>query len=795
MLTQVLTYQQKLITERGAREKVVEEANKVADKIKSVLSYGLSATRTLAFVVEKYGTPDDFNSISQNILQSNPFIDAVELTRKGIITHVYPLEGNEKAIGLDVLADMRLRKEALKALKDNKLFFAGPFELKQGGVAIVGRLPIYRDSEFWGFSVVIIRFSTLLKATGIIEDDNNPFAYQLSKINPTTGKEEFFLHGVVPEAHEYISVQVPDGQWNLYVMQKTPTANFSVISPIALLGLLLAATSGMFAWDLARQPRKLRTRITEATNAMQRVSRLYHFSSQVNRMAVHATDETQMYSEACRIAVETGMYKMAWIGSINESDQLTKFVAGAGMEKEYVEEVIPISLGAEYPDPFARMIRSNTFVYCNNLASEPQKKQWVERALSYGFNAIILLPFRRSGKIIGSFNLYSLEKDPFDEHEIRLLQETAETISYVLEYFEREKGRVQAEQQVQKEKILSDSIINSMPGVFYFYNRQGKFLRWNKNFEIVSGYSYEEVQNMHPLDFFEGDGREIVEAKIANVFQSGEDDVIANFVTKDSRKIPYYFNGKKVTFGDHDFLIGMGLDISDRVVAENVLRQRNEEIEKLSAHLQNVREEERSRIALEIHDVLGQQLTAIKMDATWIRKKSTQEQAVVERITTMIGLVDDTIKTVRRISSELRPGILDDLGLVAALEWQGSEFEKNSGIHVHFKSNISEVDLPRDFATNVFRIFQEALTNVARHSEATVVDASFTQDSEGLRLVVKDNGVGIHLNEIKNGRSIGLISMKERARIFNGEVVVGNNVPSGTVVTLTVEHAKNKVTL
>ena len=358
-----------------------------------------------------------------------------------------------------------------------------------------------------------------------------------------------------------------------------------------------------------------------------------------------------------------------------------------------------------------------------------------------------------------------------------------ESLPSVLPVSQKRAMAVRSEQLIANEPMLSDTIINCLPGIFYFYDRDGHFLRWNKNFEDVSGYSGEEISAMHPLNFFQGDDKALLKERIDEVFSKGESDVTADFYTKDKRRLPHYFNGRKVNFNGTDYLIGMGLDISDRVRAENALIERNKQIEALSAHLENVREEERSRIALEIHDVLGQQLTALKMDSNWLKKRSKDDEAA-HRITSMIALIDETIRTVRKISSELRPAILDDLGLIAACEWQGGEFEKNTGMSFEMKSEVTDLSLDRNFSTNVFRIFQEALTNIARHSRATKVQAEFARHGDFIELVVKDNGVGVDLTAIREKRSLGLVSMNERARNFKGSVNIDNNKPHGAIVNI-----------
>jgi sensor domain CHASE-containing protein len=141
--------------------------------------------------------------VSSQILQTNKNIDILELVPDGVIQYVYPLKGNEGIIGYDILKDPTRRKEAVKAIEKNELFFSGPYPLKQGGIGIVGRLPIFRNGKFWGFSAVVIRISTLLKATGLNRTAEDGYYYQLSKINPDTKKQEFFIPHVEEPLGDY----------------------------------------------------------------------------------------------------------------------------------------------------------------------------------------------------------------------------------------------------------------------------------------------------------------------------------------------------------------------------------------------------------------------------------------------------------------------------------------------------------------------------------------------------------------------------------------------------------------
>ncbi len=201
---------------------------------------------------------------------------------------------------------------------------------------------------------------------------------------------------------------------------------------------------------------------------------------------------------------------------------------------------------------------------------------------------------------------------------------------------------------------------------------------------------------------------------------------------------------------------------------------------------QNIREEERTRIAREIHDELGQWLTALKIEAFLIKKTITADDtATQQQLSSMIALVIETEKAVERIATELRPSILDNMGLVAALEWHGKEFERRTGIQSQILSK-GDLNLEINRATSILRVYQESLTNVARHANATIVDTVIEQKDKHVILIIKDNGIGFDMSEVKMEGSLGLIGMKERALLFDGELSIKSSKSNGTVIRLEV---------
>jgi signal transduction histidine kinase len=226
------------------------------------------------------------------------------------------------------------------------------------------------------------------------------------------------------------------------------------------------------------------------------------------------------------------------------------------------------------------------------------------------------------------------------------------------------------------------------------------------------------------------------------------------------------------------------LDITERKKMEDALRA-------LAARLQSIREEERKRVAREIHDQLGQALTAIKIDlSALVRDLPADDKQRATPSSSILKLVDETIQAVRRIASELRPAILDDLGLVATVEWAAEEFEARTATkcRLHLPQEDMAVDPER--ATVIYRIFQETLTNVARHAQASEVEVRLSRENSDLMLEVHDNGRGIGAEQLSSGRSLGILGMRERALLLGGELIISGAPGEGTTVRVRIPAAQ-----
>jgi two-component system sensor histidine kinase UhpB len=240
---------------------------------------------------------------------------------------------------------------------------------------------------------------------------------------------------------------------------------------------------------------------------------------------------------------------------------------------------------------------------------------------------------------------------------------------------------------------------------------------------------------------------------------------------------------------------GVSIDIEDRKEAEQILRDSGEQLRALTARLQSLREEERSRISREIHDELGQRLTGLKMDLLRAERKlegldgSPAVNSLLDTIVSVTELADGIAASVQEIAANLRPGVLDKLGLGAALHCESRRFQERAGVLCEAHLPETDLNLSTEVSTALFRIFQECLTNIARHGHATKVEAELKQEGAWVNLRVQDNGRGITEAELADPQSLGLLGMKERTALLGGEIVFKRNPGGGTIVTARVPQS------
>lgn len=623
VLTQLLVYFWYQSARYTEIQRLSNQANAKKERVHITLKNSLSSTRTLAFIVEEYGIPEDFNRIAEKLLKVNPLVDAIELLEGGVITHVYPVNGNEAAIGYNVLSDTVRHRGAVIALQQKNFFFAGPVKLKQGGIAVIGRQPIFIDGKFWGFAAVLIKLSNFMKAAGIDADSNRDFRYQLSRVH-TDGEEEFFLPApAIPNKGDFATIEVPDTEWRLYVTSQSQNEIYYHAIVLAALGFLFTTVVGIFSWYMAKQPEKL--------------------------------------------------------------------------------------------------------------------ERLVERRTS----------------------------------------------------------------QLTMEKELSDSIINSLPGIIYIYDKNRKFFRWNRNFERVSGYTSEEVKDMHPLDFFEGEDRELLSSKIETVFEKGQADVEAYFYTRNKEKIIYYFNGNVVQFDGNPYLIGMGIDISKRVAAEKDIQDLNVRLQATIERLQ-ARNNDLQQFSYVVSHNLRNPIVRILGLASIFGDDASENKIIIDKITEATTQLDETVKDIstivsaRNITEKYEYISFNDI-LDNTLQELKNEIDKSkAGITADFSKAPGIISVKSYIHNMIYNLVSNAIKfrTPGVPPRISIRTALYNQ---GIYLEVQDNGIGIDLAkngaklyglykrfgpESIPGKGIGLCLVKNQVESLHGKIEVTSMLQEGSTFTI-----------
>jgi PAS domain S-box-containing protein len=338
----------------------------------------------------------------------------------------------------------------------------------------------------------------------------------------------------------------------------------------------------------------------------------------------------------------------------------------------------------------------------------------------------------------------------------------------------------------QSYRLLVDAVTDH---AVFLLDPRGVIASWNPGAQLMTGFPAEDVVGrpsscLYPPEDVHA-GKRGAMLHLAAVHGKIQDDGWR--VRKDGSR--FWAEAVIAAIADSSgTLLGyaeVARDGTERMYLEHSLADAHDRMRALAARLAQVAEQEKMRLSREIHDVLGQELTGLKLDLSWLARRlvlvpDSVRQPLVERVATMASQIDSCVQTVRRIATGLRPGVLDDLGLAEAIEWEAHEFQARAGIRVDLSLPETELELDRDRATAVFRIFQELLTNVALHAGATAVSVELTPGVGWVALEVSDDGRGITPKELAMPDALGLLGMRERAAQFGGSLEIEGTSGQGT---------------
>jgi PAS domain S-box-containing protein len=339
---------------------------------------------------------------------------------------------------------------------------------------------------------------------------------------------------------------------------------------------------------------------------------------------------------------------------------------------------------------------------------------------------------------------------------------------------------------------LMEAVFDCVPGLLYLYSEDGRLIRWNKQHEYLTGYTAEELYGFAAEDWFDEEDRVTMAREFPRVFTEGRAHVELNVIHKNGARIPFFLTGVKVIIDGGAYMVGIGIDITERRLSEAALRNSQKDIQDLAGRLISAQEEELRRLSRELHDDLTQQLAVLAIEAGKLEVELGALPEVCQKISQMKDQLIRVSEDVHAISRQLHPTILDDLGLVRAIESECATLTRRENFEIVFEALEVPAAIPNDTALCLYRIVQEGLKNIIRHSNARDAEIFLRGTDNGLCLTIGDNGVGFDPAEVRHRPGLGLSSMRERVSLVCGEYSIESQPGKGTVINVCVPLAGSR---
>ena len=532
---------------------------------------------------------------------------------------------------------------------------------------------------------------------------------------------------------------------------------------------------------------------------IQRLTRILKGVRNVSQLITQVDSEDELLTGACKILVDDIGYTFSWVGFIEEGSFDIKPRAFAGIEREAIDGLVVKWDESEYGNGVTgKAIKTGKVQVVQEIQEDPMSRPWHEFATGTGYQSTCSLPLMVDDRVIGALNVHSPSKGVFLGEELDLLEEVTDDIAYAISAIRERKRRRQAEEALRESEEKYRGLYENAPNPYFSVSSvDGSIIRCNIKAAQLLGYEKEEITRLKVFDLYVDSSHGLSKAKeIFRPFGAGESIKDVQLQMRHKNGDPIWISLSVEPVSDANGAViesrSVVIDISERKRAEKALRLSNEELleeygqrKMLSKRLIELLEKDRQQIAMELHDHIGQILTSLKMNLEIIHGKlDPGHTELVAQITAAKERTIQAIKDIKDVSHGLRPAMLDALGLVSSLRELFNEIQQQTDMEFHFFSK----NIPKRFDPEkelaIYRIAQEALSNIIRHSQAKNVFLNIVKKDKKLSLSIEDSGVGFDQNKVmkpsKKKGPLGLLIMRERAVQLGGEFTVESQHGKGT---------------